>query len=691
MPFSKTDFIEEFIDETREHIDAINNGIILLKKSPKSKERLSALLRELHTIKGTARMMGFPAIEQLSHGLEDVLKGLHDEKFELSDNLMQLTFATTDCIKKVLKNISDEKDDRIDVSRFRNVLKKAAAGIFFSPEELNIDDEAGNKGKNTLEEESLENISSVRIDIAKINDIIRSFDNLIIRQFRFKHQLEEFESRLTSNEGHGLRELPKQLKEDMLQTETAIFDTQHQLLNLRMLPLNIILSPLRREVETDSKKLSKKIDFNIPDTDFVLDKTVLENVQVILMHLVRNCIDHGIENPDERKSKGKKEKGLVSVCAREISNSIIITVSDDGRGIQFDKIREKAIQIHPKEKDAIAKMSEKELEQFIFESGFSTLDSPTELSGRGLGLDIVRTNMEKIKGRIRINTEKDSGTSFELTVPLSLATQQGLFVHCGNMKLMIPSHYIVEIMNAEPKDFTMLQNQTYVSIHNQLIPVYSLSSLIGGEHRSDITPIIVVEYLNIQLGIMVESIEQYENVVVNPLPPLLKKMEALQGVVYDENYSIIPILNTPDIMRRLKGQIAYDIKKYKSRNKEKIRRILVVEDSVTTRQIEQMIFEADGYSVETAADGIEALDKMRKGHIDAVITDIKMPRMDGLVFLSNIRRMEEYENIPVIVVSGVYDETARDSFIEAGAQEFIVKSDFQRGNLLETVKEFLGE
>ena len=237
----------------------------------------------------------------------------------------------------------------------------------------------------------------------------------------------------------------------------------------------------------------------------------------------------------------------------------------------------------------------------------------------------------------------------------------------------------------------MLQNQTYVSIHNQLIPVYSLSSLIGGEHRSDITPIIVVEYLNIQLGIMVESIEQYENVVVNPLPPLLKKMEALQGVVYDENYSIIPILNTPDIMRRLKGQIAYDIKKYKSRNKEKIRRILVVEDSVTTRQIEQMIFEADGYSVETAADGIEALDKMRKGHIDAVITDIKMPRMDGLVFLSNIRRMEEYENIPVIVVSGVYDETARDSFIEAGAQEFIVKSDFQRGNLLETVKEFLGE
>ncbi len=691
MPFSKNDFIEDFIDETREHLDAVNNGVIDLKKNPESRETLSELLRELHTIKGTARMMGFPSIEQLSHGLEDVLKGLHDEKYELSDSIMQLTFSTTDCIRKVLKNASDESNEKIDVTRFRTVLKKAASGIFFSTEELNATDGTDDKGNGEFDEDSLENISSVRIDISKINDIIRSFDNLIIRQFRFKHQLEEFEARLTSREGHGLRELPKQLKEDMLQTETAIFDTQHQLLNLRMLPLNIILTKLKRELETDAEKLSKEIDFNIPDTDFVLDKTVLENVQVILMHLVRNCIDHGIESPEERLEKGKSEKGLVSVSAREIANSIAITVSDDGRGIQFDRIREKAVQIHQKDKDSINAMSEKELEQFIFEAGFTTVDSPTELSGRGMGLDIVRTSLEKIKGRIKITTGKDSGTSFELTVPLSLATQQGLFVHSGNMKLMVPSHYIVEIMNAEQKDFTMLQNQTYVSLHNQLIPVYSLSSLIGGEHRKDITPIIVVDYLDMQLGIMVDSIEQYENVVVNPLPPVLKKMEAIQGVVYDENYSIIPILNTPDIMRRLKGQIAYDIKKYKSRNRKKVHKILVVDDSMTTRQIVQMIFEADGYSVESASDGIEALDKMRKGHIDAIITDIKMPRMDGLDFLSNIRRMDEYADIPVIIISGVYDEKARDKFIEAGAQGFIVKSEFQRGNLLELVKEFLGE
>ena len=694
MAFSKEEFIEGFIAETREHIDAIDNEIIELKKAPDKKELLSEILRELHTVKGTGRMMGYPVIESLSHGLEDVFKGIREEKYELTDHIVQLTFKTSDCIQKVLGRIAEEGNDEINVSRYIDAFKKASSGLFFTTDDLDIDliDDDGEEIFELEEKyDSLENITSIRIDINRINEIIRSFDNLIIRQFRFKHQLEEFESRLNASEGNVLHELPKQLKEDLLQTETAIFDTQHQLLNLRMLPLDMVLTPLKKEVESDSLKLKKNIELDIPKTEFLLDKAILENLNGILMHLIRNSIDHGIEEPEERKAKGKTERGHINVFAQQNSNHIIIYVIDDGRGIQYESVRKKAMELFPNDQKEIKKMSNKELEQYLYISGLSTAEKTTELSGRGVGLDAVRSAMEKIKGRIKIRSIENEGTTFELTIPLSLATQQGLFVHTGSMKLMIPSNYIAEISNVEEKNITVIQGQSYISLHNLLIPLYYLSSIIGGEQNEKPTSVIVVEYLETQIAIVADSIDQYETVVVNPLPPVMQKLEAVQGVVYDENYAIIPILNIPDIMRRLRRLLAYDIKKYQIKNKKHIFTILVIDDSATTRQIEQTIFEADGYIVETAVDGIEALDILKTKHVDAIVTDIKMPRMDGIVFLSNLRRLPEFDSTPVIVVSGVYDPETREKFINAGAQAFIVKSEFQRGNLLQAVKELLGE
>ena len=694
MSFSKEEFIEGFVSETREHLDAINDGIIQFKNSPANKELLSVILRELHTIKGTSRMMGYSVIERLSHGLEDVFKGIREEKYELTDHIIQLTFQTSDCIQRVLKKITDDGNDEINISRYIDTFKKASSGLFFTTDNLDIDligDEDGAVFELEENDETLENITSIRIDINRINEIIRSFDNLIIRQFRFKHQLEEFESRLNATEGNVLHELPKQLKEDLLQTETAIFDTQHQLLNLRMLPLDMVLTPLKKEVESDALKLKKSIELDIPKTEFLLDKAVLENLKGILLHLIRNSMDHGIELPEERKAMGKPERGHINVFAQQNSNHIIIHVIDDGRGIQYEKIRQKAIELFPNDQKEIEKMSNKELEQYLYISGLSTADKTTELSGRGIGLDAVRADMEKIKGRIKIKSKENEGTSFELTIPLSLATQQGLFVHTGNMKLMIPSNYIAEIANVEESDITVIQGQSYISLHNMLIPLYFLSSIIGGEQSEITSSVIVVEYLETQIAIVADSIDQYETVVVNPLPPIMQKLDAVQGVVYDENYAIIPILNIPDIMRRLRRLLAYDIKKYQIKNQRHNFTILVIDDSSTTRQIEQAIFETDGYMVETAVDGIDALEILKTKHVDAIVTDIKMPRMDGLVFLSNIRRLSEYDGTPVIVVSGVYDPDTKEKFINAGAQAFIVKSEFQRGNLLQAVKELLGE
>lgn len=707
MQFDKTGLVDGFIAETNEHIDTVNDCIISLKNEPQNADMTASVLRELHTIKGTARMMGYPSVEQLAHGLEDVFKGIQQEKYKLNDQIVQLSFLTGDCIRRGLSHISRDGTDYIETSAFLKVFAKASSGEPFSMDILEIrDGSAGGEGESPDENETdihnLGSITTIRISIERINTIIQSFDSLVIRQFRLKHQLEElnqFEHTLGTAENntgapdikHTVRRIRKQLEEDLSLMEDSVVHAQHLILDLRMLPLDMLFSPLRKTIESEALALGKDVMFDIPQTDSMLDKIILEQLNDVLLHLVRNSIDHGIETPEERRSLGKNPKGLISIHTNQIASYVVITITDDGNGIRYDKVREKAAAMFPEQAKSIEDMDERELQHFLFLSGFSTREQTTTLSGRGVGLDIVRTNMEKIKGKIRLRSKLHEGTEFELTIPLSLATQQGIFVYAGERKFLIPSHYITEITTVSAERFIDMQNQTVITVHDQLIPVYYLSAILGGTRSEAASSVIIVEYLEKQMAVVVDRIEQYVNVVVKPLPPLMQNFSALQGIVFDENYAIIPILHVPEIMNRLRGLLAYDIKKYEVKNERRVYTVLVVDDSNTTRQIEKTIFEASGYQVETAADGIDALEKMRTTHVDAVVTDIKMPRMDGLVLVNNIRRQEEYIKIPIIIVSAVYDPEVKTQFMDAGVQAFIVKSDFQRGNLVQAVKELSGE
>ena len=707
MQFDKTGLVEGFIAETNEHIDTINDCIISFKNEPQNSGMTASVLRELHTIKGTARMMGYPSVEQLAHGLEDVFKGIQHEKYKLNEQIVQLSFLTGDCIRRGLSHINQDGTDYVEISAFLKIFEKASAGELFSTDILEIRNRQPGTEENSPDENgsdigNLGNITTIRISIERINTIIQSFDSLVIRQFRLKHQLEElnqFEHTLGTAENntctpgikHTVRRIRKQLEEDLSLMEDSVVHTQHLILDLRMLPLDMLFSPLRKTIESEAFTLGKDVMFDIPQTDSMLDKVILEQVNDVLLHLVRNSIDHGIETPEERRLLGKNPKGLISIHTRQIASYVVITITDDGNGIRYDKVREKAVMMFPEQAKSIEEMDERGLQHFLFLSGFSTREQTTALSGRGVGLDIVRTNMEKIKGKIRLRSKLHEGTEFELTIPLSFATQQGLFVYAGERKVLIPSHYITEITTISAERFIDMQNQTVITVHDQLIPVYYLSSILGGTKSEEASSVIIVEYLEKQMAVVVDRIEQYVNVVVKPLPPLMQNFSVLQGIVFDENYAIIPILHVPEIMNRLRGLLAYDIKKYETKNERRVYTVLVVDDSSTTRQIEKTIFEASGYQVETAADGIDALEKMRTTHVDAVVTDIKMPRMDGLVLVNNIRRLEEYMKIPIIIVSAVYDPEVKTQFMDAGVQAFIVKSDFQRGNLVQAVKELLGE
>ena len=339
-------------------------------------------------------------------------------------------------------------------------------------------------------------------------------------------------------------------------------------------------------------------------------------------------------------------------------------------------------------------MNERELTQFLFLSGFSTKDEVTELSGRGVGLDVVWSNVEKIKGRIKVESTPGKGTSFILHFPLSLSTLQGLFVRSNKEKYLIPSQHIVDIIYRKKSEYITLQNQSYIKLESQLIPCFSLSSLFDeqkGFVAQDADSILIAEYMEQRIGIIVEQVQQYVSLVVKPLPKAFRNFSILQGIVFDEHYDIVPILHVPDILKKFKSLRGYDIKKYEAATKKRTVRILVVDDSDTTRQIEKSILESAGFVVDTAFDGLDALEKAKAKQYDLILSDRDMPRMTGLVLLDNLRRMEQYKDSPVVIVMGDQSAKAVKEFEQLRASAIIQKGDFKRGNLITTIKELLGE
>ena len=692
-----SDIIESYVSEVKELLESARKDIMTLKNSQSDSDALSNLLRSLHTIKGNSRMLGFPTIEKLSHAVEDIYKSVKDGKIKNTDRLVKLVYAVADKIEECVASIIKKGTDEKNIESYLLYCDKIAAGELIDIDSF-ITEIKREKGENLEEDdedefnEPVSEIQSIRIKLSRVNDIITAFDTMITREFHLKHQLDELQKFEESTGNHELAKIRKQFESDIYALETSIFSVQEQVFDLRMLPISIVLKPLENTIALESMNLGKDVKCEIPSTDIAIDKVILEELGDILMHLVRNALDHGIESPEERKKAGKDKQGTITIsCVREAKH-IELKISDDGRGLDYEKIREKATKVYPERTEEIKNMSDRELSQFLFQSGFSTKDKVTELSGRGVGLDVVWATVEKIKGRIKIESTSGKGTSFILHFPLSLSTLQGLFVYSNDEKYLIPSQHIVDIIYRKKNEYITLQNQSYIRLEGQLIPCFSLSSLFDeqkGYKNQDADSILIAEYMEQRIGIVVEQVQQFVSLVVKPLPAAFKNFSILQGIVFDEHYDIVPILHVPDILKKFKSLRGYDIKKYEAASKKRVQHILIVDDSDTTRQIERSILEGAEFSVDTAVDGIDGLEKAKAKQYDLVMSDKDMPRMTGLVLLDNLRRMEQYKEVPVVIVSADQSPEVLAEFNRLGANAIIAKSDFERSKLISTIKSLL--
>ncbi len=695
MNLDKNLFKADYIAEAREILDSLDEFAFQAAKEHTNASFIKEILRLLHTLKGSSRMMEYHQIEKVINSLETVFKNIQSNQSDISNSIIQLLIGVNELLHKVIDNIEDGGDGKFE--QYEEVLKNIDLALEGDIFKTNFSTEKTVSQKNEAENNKEENSEffhdsqTIKVQVSQIDSILQLLDKLIMRQIKLKKEIDDLNLKSSMSEFQAFQEL----SENVNVLENQSVDIQKNIISLRMLPFDMILRPIKRSVVAEALKTGKNIDFDIPQSEITIDKFILEKLPAILIHLVRNSIDHGIESPEERKKLGKPEKGIISVSVSQVSNRIFVNVKDDGHGIDYEKIRARALQLFPEKESEIVSADDTSLLQYIFSSGFSTKPVQTELSGRGIGLDVVRTEMDKLKGKITVYTEQGKGTNFELSLPASLATQDGLFVSVSDNSYLILSHYIKEILTVEKSDFMQMQHFPVINYHNELVPVYDFD-IINSNSKKQINTkteisVIILEYLNRKIGVIVDQILHYGTVVIKPVPPILKDFEALQGLVFDENYRIIPVLNIPDTIRRFNVVNVYDIKNLEVKKTPKIHSILVVDDSHTTRHIEQIILEAENYNVTTAVDGIDALEKMKQYHFDLVVTDVKMPRMDGFVLLHNMRHKEELKNIPVIIVSSVFESDTQEKVKNLGAQGYIVKSDFERESLTAKIKELLNE
>ncbi|MDI6692605.1 MAG: chemotaxis protein CheW [Anaerosomatales bacterium] len=488
----------------------------------------------------------------------------------------------------------------------------------------------------------------------------------------------------------------KEYSDEVSRASTVVADLQEHSMAIRMLPVSTVFNAFPRAVRDLARQFKKEVDLVIKGGDTELDKKVLEEINDPLIHIMRNAVDHGIEPVEKRRELGKPEKGTIRLAARQEGDHIVIEISDDGAGIDPAAVKAAAVRKGYITESEAKSMSDREATYLIFEAGFSTSPIITEISGRGVGMDVVREFIvDKLKGSLDVESRPGEGTTFRLTIPLTLAIIRALLVRVSGQVFAIPTASIEETLRIDPAEVIKAEGREVIRRQRRTIPLVHLRDVLGlpaeEEAETRKLPVVTIGFSGHRMGFLVDAFVGEQQIVIKTLGSHLKHVDNVAGVTILGAGEVVPILNVPDLManaRRMTGKTAGT--RVKPAEERGPRRVLICEDSFTTRELERSIFEAAGYVVETATDGAAGLTKLRGGlQVDAVVTDVQMPNMTGFELTRAIKSDDALKDIPVIIVTSLEREEEKAEGIEAGADAYITKSVFNQDTLLDTVERLI--
>ena len=488
----------------------------------------------------------------------------------------------------------------------------------------------------------------------------------------------------------------RQLQESETKLNSTTSEIEEMVKNMRVLPLSTIFQLFPRMVHNIARDKNKKIDLVIQGSDIAADKTIIEELKIPLMHIIRNSIDHGIEDVEQRKALGKNPVGKIEICASLKDNKIIVDVKDDGRGLDIEKIKNKAIEKKLLTKDEINAISDEELTNLIFYPGFSTEDFVTELSGRGLGLDIVNNKINHMQGRIDIFSQLNKGTVVRVILPATVATKKVFIIEEQNQLWAIETSVIKTILRINSDEIFEKDNRNYYIYDKNAIVIYTLSQILNFENTPRETlkyTLMIIETESTMFGIIVEKLISDQEIVHKKLAPPLYKVKHISGITTLANGEACLILSISDIIstinsKKVGTKIISKNGILKTRDNFKYK-ILIVDDSHTTRILQKNILSNYGYNVMTATNPVNALEKIKLETFDMIISDIQMPFMNGFEFISKARELEAYKNTPVIIVSSEPIENHFDDINKTRITKYIQKNVFKQNELIECIENIL--
>jgi len=738
MPIDKSKFLGQFKAETKDHLEKLNQGILELEKRPGSPELLESLMKEAHTVKGSATMMGFSSIAEIAHKMEDGFENAPGRNVQMTKDDYDLLFECLDVIESLLDGTAVRQAKSLDaeyitslcdqlVGTFSEGSGRSAEDVAAGPA-ASCDDsvivappapacppvaaggDSTEAASNAADAEQTDSAvangdygktasgESIRVEVDKLNHLMNLSGEMLIAKIR----LNELINRLMQKAEHAphmdddLADIIKQLVMVDENINLIVSDMQDGTLNLRMVPVRHLFQSFPRAMRDLARQKGKAIDFDMVGEDTHLDKNIIDKMKDPLMHLLRNAVDHGIESPDLRAERDKPAAGKITLSAYRAGSQVVLEVRDDGGGINLEKVRERALKKDFISHSEAQQLSREDIFQLLFVPGFTTCDTVTETSGRGVGLDVVHEEIARLKGTIEIESEAGAGTRFIMKLPLTLSITEALLISCGDDTFAIPIDAIVETTRIGLDEIESVETKEVITVRGQIIPLVRIHSLFSLPKKGIIEkryfPAVIVQCAEKKLGLLIDEIIGHQDIVIKPLgDPLGNTLNIAGGTVLGDG-RVVLILDIPSIINyagksKNPGAVRASVKKLKVDSTDK--RILLAEDTPSTAMLERSVLEAAGFTVTHAKDGQEAIELASKETYDMIITDVLMPRMNGFELTEQLKKSPKLKNVPIVIVTTRGSDADKKRGLEAGADAYVLKQDFTSDNFLETIDRLL--
>lgn len=681
-PTLPEDMLAAFLDECAERTDSLSERLLRLEQDADDRELVSEIFRDLHTLKGSSAFAGLTKMNRVAHQAEDLIGALREGRRKVDRGVVDVLLEALDALRAIVTKA--RAGERLDMD-VRGLLARLADPSL--PKAAAAPTVAAATGPAPPAPAAAQ--STLRIEFEKVDHLLNLVGEVVLARGRLSsasdvqttilREVAAVRKRLSLMPGlngsaaplnEELERLERVLRETFGEVEMglgglglAVGQLRDTVMKLRMVPIARLFSKYQRTVRELGGKLGKEIAVELRGAETELDKVLVERLEDPLLHLVRNAADHGIESPDERARAGKPRAGRVVLSAGQSGGQIVVSIRDDGRGLDAEKLKRKALEKGLLTRDEADALDTEQSYQLIFRAGFSTAEHVSDVSGRGVGMDVVREAISRLKGDIRISSELGKGTTLELSLPLTLAITQVLTARAGGELVAIPLDAVVSAQTVEPGDLERVATGTCIRIGSELLQVVDLAQVLGlsggtslgDEHAA---AVVIVRVGQTELALLVHQVLGRHEVVIKALGPLLAAAPCTAGAALIGERMVLVVDLVDVAARSLEGKASEPRLRPRAISATRAK-ILVAEDSPLIRDAIRRELTRAGFEVTVAEDGEQALQLAREKRFDAVSSDVMMPKMDGYELVRALRQEPHYRHVPIVMV------TSKDARIDA--------------------------